>query len=188
MDLVKSHISGWFFLHPVSCSPLYSSIFLQLSWGFQASDCEVYIRPGEDVTTTEVSQDTAQRGHLTLSGTSLSSVVQEPSLWSQQGLIGQTENHLTSSPVWDHGHSCGGDSSGSGYGDGWRQSGSSHPRQSGQNWHPARLRGEHGRPPAGAGETTNPSQTWIAHFSLQLFNYHNLALWFICSCGKGIYY
>lgn len=64
MDLFKSHISGWFFLHPVPCSPLYSSIFLQLSWGFLASDCVVYISPGKDVSTTDVSQDTTQGGHF----------------------------------------------------------------------------------------------------------------------------
>lgn len=65
MDLVKSHISGRLFLWPVPCSPSYSSIFLQLSWGLPASDREVYKRPSEDVSTTEVSQDATRRGHLT---------------------------------------------------------------------------------------------------------------------------
>lgn len=170
MDLVKSHISGWLFFYPVPCSPLLRSILLQLSWGFPAGDREVYKRPGEDVATTKVTQEAAQRGRWTLGGTSLSSVLQEPSLWTQQvwpdnpKLPFVISIHLTPSPVWDHGHSCGGDSPGSDYDDGWRQSGSSHPRQSGQKWHPARLRGEHGRPLAGAGETENYSQTWTADF------------------------
>lgn len=86
MDLVKSHISGWFFLHP--CSPLYNSVFLQLSWGPPDSDREVYIRPGEDVTITEVSQDPAQRGHLTPE--QVESPGAEPS--KSTGIIGQPKS------------------------------------------------------------------------------------------------
>lgn len=39
-----------------------SSIFFQISWGFPARDCEVYIRPSKNVIITKVSLDTTPRG------------------------------------------------------------------------------------------------------------------------------
>lgn len=62
MDWVKSHIRDGFFLCCVPCFPLRTSIFLKLSLGFWANDREVYKRPGKDVATAEVGQDTVQRG------------------------------------------------------------------------------------------------------------------------------
>lgn len=109
MDLVKSHISDGFFLCSVPCSPLYTTVFLEdperISLGFCASNRELYKRPGKDVTSTEVSQDTVQRGHLTQTRTSPSSVLQELSHWSQQVLL---DNHhcpllilpLSTASIW----------------------------------------------------------------------------------------
>ncbi|KAF1391880.1 hypothetical protein PFLUV_G00046660 [Perca fluviatilis] len=78
---------------------MYRSILLQLCLG-GSSDNEVYIRPSEDVTTTEVSLDTAERRHLTLTRTSLSFLPQEPSLLKSTGVIRQPKSflriHLTS--------------------------------------------------------------------------------------------
>lgn len=72
----------------------------------------------------------------------------------------------TSSQVWEHGHSCSGDSSGTDYGDGWRQSRSSYPSRPGQKWHLAwQLRGEHAWPPVGAGETIKPLKNLLIFIS-----------------------
>lgn len=61
MDLVKSHISGQPFLYPVPHLPTYSSILLCISWGF-SSGCKVYIRPREDVASTEICLAAAPTG------------------------------------------------------------------------------------------------------------------------------
>lgn len=92
MEQVKTHISGWFFLYLVPCSLVHSCIFVLLSWGFLASDREVYKRPGEDATTAEVSRDTTQRGHLILSRTSLSSVLQEAEPLNSTGGVRQPKS------------------------------------------------------------------------------------------------
>lgn len=175
MDLVKSHISGQPFLYPVPHLPTYSSILLRISRGF-SSGCKVYIRPSKDVTSTEIRLAAAPTGPSSTHRTGPASFFHLPPEPNLPGTTGAAWTSvltffccLTSSSVPRHGHSDTGDTFGSGCGDGWRQPGSSHPRQPGQRRHPARLGGEHARQFAGAGET----QIFPNQFKLSIV-YHML--------------
>lgn len=159
MDLVKSRISGHLFLYPVPHPPTYTSIRLHISRGF-SSGCKVYIRPSEDVAVTGISLGTAPAGPSPTHRTGPASLfASHPNQTFREQLVQRWQSVLTffcwvtSSSVPRHGHSDTGDPLGTGCGGSWHRPGSSHPRQPGQRWHPARLGAEHARHVAGAGET-----------------------------------
>lgn len=161
MDRVTSHISGWFFFDPVAHFPLYISIILLVSWGPPARHWEAYIRPSEDVTATGHSSKRTSPNLNRRSQFLRSSWKQQ--VWPATG-VSACLRLSTSSAVLQHGHVSAGVSSRSGCCDGWRHPGSSHPRQSGQGWPPARIWGEDGWQPAGDGENLKKSPI-LFHFT-----------------------
>lgn len=160
MDQVRSHISGRFFFYPVVHFTFYISIILLVSWGPPARHWEAYIRPSEDVTATGHSSKRTSPNLNRRSQFLISSWKQQ--VWPATG-VSACLRLSTTSAVPQHGHVGAGVASGSGCCDGWRHPGSSHPRQSGQGWPPARIRGEDGRQPAGDGENLKKSRSFSFH-------------------------
>lgn len=149
MDHVRSHISERFVFYPVAHFPLYISIILLVSWGPLARHWQAYIRPSEDVSATGHSSKTTSP-NLNRRSQFLRSFWKQQ-VWPASSVSGCLRLS-TSSAVPQHGHIGAGVPSGSVCCDGWRHPGSSHSRQSGQEWPPARIRGEDSRQPAGDGE------------------------------------